>query len=100
MALRENLAVHFNTAEFADSAVLTPLAGGDPLSFSVLLDNDHESRSLGDIAQAGRDWVAFALVSEIPGVAVGDTITVNAVDYRVATVEPDGRGVVRMVLHL
>jgi len=99
VGLNQNLAVHFSEAEFGLAATWTPAAGGAASSISILFDNGYEDYEFGTVEHSGRAPAAMVQSSEVAGLVVGDTLTIEGVDYRVRTIEPDGQGVTRLVLH-
>lgn len=65
--------------------------GGDAV---VLFDNAYADVN----GVESRDPVIIGRDADLPGVAQGSTIVVGGVKYTVATVEPDGHGVLIMQL--
>ena len=100
MSLLEHISSEAETAfsDFDESVTWTP-AGGSPTPIAGIHDLVSELLDLGEILEA--DGVAARLdvpTASVPGVALGDAVTVRGATYRVVGHEPDGTGRTMLVL--
>jgi len=89
MAFTESLAAFLDTAGFAVNATLG--AATVPVIFDAAFDD-----VLGIVAAT--QPVALGATSDLTAAAVGGTITINAVAYTIAEIQPDGTGLTRLML--
>lgn len=92
----EDLSAFFDTAGFATSASWTPAAGGGPFTLAVIVENGYNENQIGDANVAGREvmvWARDDKLAQGTGIKRNDTITINAIGYKVAEIKPDGTGV-------
>lgn len=82
-----------------NAAIFRKLANADAVvaggSFSVIFDNAYTG-ILGAIESSGP--ACTARTSDVPFVVQGTQITINAVEYAVTGVHPDGTGVTLLTL--
>ena len=100
MGLLDHISDEASTAfsDFDESVMWTP-AGGTPTSIAGVHDLVSELLDIGEILEA--DGVAARLdvpTESVPGIALGDTVTVRGATYRVVGHEPDGTGRTVIVL--
>ena len=100
MPLLSHIAAEAQTAfaDFDESATWTP-AGGSPTPIAGVHDLVSELLDLGEILEA--DGAAARLdvpTALVPGIALGDAVTVRGATYRVVGHEPDGTGRTILVL--
>ena len=89
MPMTEDLASFFDTDEFATSATWKGTE-----SVKVIFDNAYVEA----IGMASMEPVAIGKASDFPGVAAGQTLLINGVTYKVDTPQPDGTGLVTLIL--
>lgn len=89
MAFTESLAAFLDTAGFAVNATLG--AATVPVIFDAAFAD-----ALGIVA--GTQPTCLAASADVASAAVGDTITINAVAYTIAEIQPDGTGLTRLML--
>lgn len=80
--------------EFGAIAIYTE-AGGSPISVNGIFDNDYQLLSaFGEVGGIGGSQPAFHLVSSVLPVAsaIDDSLTVNATNYKIVEIMPDGTG--------
>lgn len=86
----ENVAAFFDTsAGFAEYLTI------GAASVAAIFDNAF-SDPLGIVA--GTQPVFIAATADVATLAVGDTVTRGATSYTVASIEPDGTGITRVML--
>lgn len=90
MPFAENFALFFKTADFASAATLA----GAPVN--GIFDAAY-LEPLGNIVE-GVGPAFTCAAADVPAVAQGQTLVVNATTYKVRGVEPDGTGVVLLRL--
>lgn len=100
MPLLDHIAAEASTAfgEFAESVTWTP-QGGSAQYIGGIHDLESELLDIGEIIEA--DGVAARLdvpTESVPGIALGDAVTVRGTTYRVVGHEPDGTGRTMLVL--
>ncbi len=83
MAWVENIA-----PMFADFAVAATFSGGTK---QAIFDNGYAGAFAGMVPDT--DPRLTCRTSDVSAVAVGDSVTVNAVAYTVCAIEPDGTGI-------
>lgn len=86
MAFTEDLSAFFDVAGFAVAALYQGVTTVDGI-----FDADY-AEPLGNIAE-GRSPVFIYRSADLPSVAHGHTLVINATTYLVRGVEPDGTGV-------
>ena len=84
MPFTEDMTAFFSTAEFATAATV----GG--VAVNGIFDNAY-AMAMGFVA--GTSPALLVASASVPSAAVGDAVTLGAVSYTVAGVEPDGTGV-------
>jgi hypothetical protein len=84
MAFAEDFATLFNTSDFATAATV----GG--VAVNGIFDNDY-AVAMG--FAAGTSPVLLVASASVLSASVGTAVTLGAVSYTVAAVEPDGTGV-------
>jgi hypothetical protein len=89
MAFTEDLAEFLSTDDFAVAATYNGAT-----TVNGIFDNDY----INDSAMESSRPRFVCKQSDVPAVAHGDTLVVSAVTYHVASVEPDGTGLVTLVL--
>jgi len=88
MAMIETLSAFFDTADFAVAA-----------TYNTATVNGIFSHEYVDIEGVEGERPTFTCVeSDVSGIAHGDALTVNATVYTIAGVQPDGTGIVLLVL--
>ncbi len=79
--------------DFAESITYTP-NGGAAVSFSAIFDQQYaEIEGVDSAAPA-----VHCLSSDVSNAKQGDTVVVQSVTYSVISVQPDGTGVVVLIL--
>jgi hypothetical protein len=90
----EDLSAFFDTANgFAQNATLL---GGAVMP--VIFDNAYQGSMGGFVESTGPQCVAKT--ADVAALVQGSTITVNAIAYKVAIVQPDGTGLTTLQLEL
>lgn len=92
-------AVFLDADDFGVAAVWTPLAGG-PVTVSGLYDDDFVNLlASGEFGQSGSQPQLLVRASDKPANAAhGDTIVIDGDAFFVAEFQPDGTGMVRVML--
>ena len=97
MAFAEDLAPFFDTAEFGTAASYLPLGSvEDPVTINGIFDHAY-AEPIDGVAEGARPVFTCAAAS-VPNAAHGDTLTIAGTTYKVRGVQPDGTGVVLLVL--
>lgn len=86
MPFSEDHSAFLDTDEFATSATV----GGNAVD--GIFDNEYVAVDLDGVEVESLGPVLQCATSDVPGVAQGDAVIVNAVNYTVAEVRPDGTG--------
>lgn len=86
--------------DFAAAGAWALAVGGAPGPVRGIFTRDHLVAAGGDFPGVSTTAPAFAMPeAELPtGAAQGDTLTIGATVYRVADIQPDGAGLVRVIL--
>lgn len=71
---------------------------GEVVSFAVIFDNGYAAGSVGLAGMASSQPSAMARSADVADLAVGGSIDVNGVAYLVAEIQPDGTGMVTLLL--
>lgn len=92
MAFDEDLSAFFNTDDFAVTATW------NSRSVRGIFEDQYVESSLGlaGMATSGPRFTCAA--ADVSGIAVGNTFTVNSVAYTAAELQPDGTGLITIVL--
>jgi hypothetical protein len=64
----------------------------------VVFENAHEAVTLGGLEVSSANPFAIALAADLPGVAVGQQLTIGGVAYTIRDVQPDSSGGVALEL--
>lgn len=91
MAFTENLAPFFSISDFAVAALWKGTT-----SVNGIFDNGYLEAIAGVTEGSAPTFTCSA--ADVPSVAHGDALVVNAASYQVRGVEPDGTGVVLLRL--
>lgn len=92
MPFTENLAAFMSPAEFATSV----LVAGLPVN--AIFDNGYALGSVGGFGMASTQPTLTLATANVPASPEGQAVVVNGVAYLVASHEPDGTGVSRLML--
>jgi hypothetical protein len=93
-----DLEAFFDTDAFAQTAAYTR-AGYPPVAIPVIFDNEYSvAQTAGETDMGIPAPQALCKVSDAPKVAVGDRLEVAGTNYYVQEVQPDGTGVVLLIL--
>lgn len=84
------------TLFYGDFAVAATLAAA-AIPSGVIFDNAYREALDGHVVEGTMPTV-LAVASEIPSVEHGQSLVVNATTYTVRGIEPDGVGMVRLML--
>lgn len=93
MAFTEDLSAFLSTSDFAVSALYNGTT-----TIPVILDTVYYEDQSGQVGTQGTTPVATARTADVPGVAHGTALVINAVNYKVVGVEPDGTGITMLRL--
>jgi hypothetical protein len=98
--IAEDMAVFYNSDEFADTAVYSPVTGAD-VTTEVIVDHDVLIQADGyDASVATLGTTVTAMVADVGTVVRGDTFAVGSTTYTVQRIErysDDGREVTVVV---
>lgn len=97
MAFDEFLEDFFDEEQHGETATWTP-ASGDAKSIAGIFNHEFSENSLGTAGAESTTPIFVCQASKVPNIAQGDTLTINSQNYSVRQVEPDGQGVVALVL--
>jgi hypothetical protein len=89
MAFTEDLSPFFDTDEFAVSALWNGTT-----TVPVIFDNAYDE----GIGMAALLPIVTGKAADFPGVAAGQTLLINGVTYKIDTPQPDGTGLVTLIL--
>jgi len=82
-----------------ETVTYTP-QGGDAVSLQGIFTADYYAALEGGELQVASTKPAVSLpVADVPNAAQGDGVTVQGTAYTVAEVQPDGMGMVALILH-
>lgn len=87
MAFTEDLRAFISTNDFAVSAVY------NGVSIDVIFEAAYFEENMGSVGFQGSAPMVTALTIDVPNAAHGETLVINGVTYKVASVEPDGTGI-------
>ena len=96
-----NAAMTTGTAQMINtmgkSATYTP-TNGSPKKITILFDNEYTGMDLvaGTVSTTGP--AAYCKSADVDGVQKGDSMTVDSVSYTVQDDQPDGTGMVILIL--
>ena len=93
-------ATFFDGDEFALAASYTLAAGGAPSTVNGIFDNEFLAvDQASGVALSSQDPRLQCAVADLPGgYGSGDTLVIEAVTYKARDFEPDGTGLVFIVL--
>lgn len=92
------LAIFFEADDFAVAATYTPV-GGASSTVNGIFDNEFfEADAGGFVAVATQQPRFVCKTSDVASAAEGDALIVNAVNYTIRIVQPDGTGTTTLVL--
>jgi hypothetical protein len=86
----------FFDAGFESDATL--VVSGSSKSIKVIFDNEHYGEKVYDQEINSSMPVATCKTSDLTGLKQGDTLTVNAVTYKILDIQPDGTGLTKLIL--
>ena len=92
MAMQEDLSVFFSPSEFADTATL----GG--VAVTAIFDKGFALGNVGAYGMVSTQPTLTLATANVPASPEGQAAVVNGVAYLVASHEPDGTGVSRLML--
>ena len=92
MAMTEDLGAFFSLSDFATTATW-----GAAGSARVIFEAPHAA-PFGDAVDATQP-ACLAAAADVATLAAGGAISIDGADYTVAGLEPDGTGLVRIVLY-
>jgi hypothetical protein len=82
-----------------ETVTYTP-QGGSAVSLQGIFTADYYAALEGGELQVASTKPAVSFpVSSVPNAAPGDSVTAQGTDYEVAEVQPDGMGMVALILH-
>jgi len=92
------LAIFFETDDFAVDATFTPV-GGTASTVKGIFDKEYlEMESGGSVAFAINQPRFVCATSDVSTAAEGDAIVISATDYKIVVVQEDGTGTTTLVL--
>jgi hypothetical protein len=92
------LAIFFETDDFAVDATFTPV-GGTASTVKGIFDKEYlEMESGGSVAFAINQPRFVCATSDVSTAAEGDAIVISATDYKIVVVQDDGTGTTTLVL--
>ncbi|WP_299393276.1 head-tail joining protein [Pelagibius sp.] len=95
----EERAAFFDPEVFGVAATWSPAGGGGPITVNGIFDNEFASGLQEDDVAVETSQPRFTCASEdVPNIAQGDSLTVNATIYAVVGVQPDGTGITELLL--
>lgn len=83
--------------EFGVAATYTP-NGGDPVTVNGIFDNEYEEVGFGDVGLESSSPAFTCRESDVTGVAQGDALVINSVNYLIRNPQPDATGMVVLIL--
>jgi len=96
--LISDMAVFFNSGEFADAVTYSPVSGDD-VSCSVVVDHDVLIQADGyEVGVATLGTTIDALVADVGTVNRGDTFTIDSTTYTVVRQDANDGTVVKVVV--
>ena len=94
--MTEDLAVFFDLSRFGTAATWS--VGGVPVT--GIFDSGYQATQLGlDVGVEGARYAFTCAAAAVPTAAQGQTLTIGAVVYTIRSVQPDGTGLVLLLLH-
>ncbi len=94
----DDRAIFFSADDFGVTASYTP-AGGAASSVKGIFDNEYfETDAGGEVAIALQQPMFHCRTADVSGVAEGDAIVINTVNYTIRNVRPDGTGLTMLIL--
>lgn len=90
----EDLSAFMNVAEFATSVTL------NGVSVSAIFDAAYALGSVGGFGMESSQPALILATADVPAAPVGKAVVANGVSYLVASHEPDGTGISRLILEL
>lgn len=100
MAFTEDMDVFFGASEvesgFAVAATYTP-DGGSPSTIYGIFDQQYFDDS-GEVGIESNSPAFHCAEADVSGVAQGDALTINTTDFEIVNVQPDGTGLIVLIL--
>jgi len=93
----EDLTPFFDPAGLGVAASYTP-AGGAAKTINGVFEDEYVEINSGDVGVEGSGPKFICAAADVSGVKQGDALVINSVSYTVSEVQPDGAGVVELVL--
>ena len=93
----EDLTPFFDPAGLGVAASFIP-AGGSAKTVNGVFEDEYVDIDSGGVGIDGSGPKFICAAADVPGVKQGDALIVNAVSYTVADVQPDGSGIVELIL--
>ena len=97
MAFEQDLSVFTDTGVFGVPAQAVT-RHGEVVTLQVIFDNGYAAGAVGFSGMASTQPSAMARSADVADLAVGGSIDVNGVAYLVAEIQPDGTGMVTLLL--
>jgi hypothetical protein len=93
-------AAFFNTAEYAETATFSLLAGvaSTAAPKGVFDERFHSVKLSGDMSVDSTDPAFTCAAADVPGVKQGDTVSIRGITYNVVDPQPDGTGLIVLIL--
>ena len=96
MPFTEDLEAFCDADEFGTQTAYTPQGAASSISVNGIFDNGYRE----DLGMEGARPRLLCPHAKVPAVRRGDAFVINGVRYLVVTPEPDGTGMVNLVLEL
>jgi hypothetical protein len=94
MSFTEDMTAYFSVGEFASTATL------DGLPIAAIFDAAYAQGQVGTFGMASSQPSLTLSTTSVPANPVGMPVVIKGLDYLVASHEPDGTGVSRLLLEL
>ena len=97
MAFTEDFSEFLDTDDFAVSATFTPVVG-DPSTITGIFDAEYFEIDGDSVGVAGSQPMFLCKTADVAAAKFGDALTVNAVNYKIVNIQPDGTGLTMLIL--
>lgn len=68
-------------------------------TFNAIYNNEYFRQDVGEVGFDTTEQVIYATDTDVASLVKGDLLAIGGVYHTVATIEPDGTGLTRLVLH-
>lgn len=82
-----------------DNHGITVTRQKDSATFEAILNNEYFRQELGEAGIDTTEQALYAKTNDVDDLVKGDHLTISGTSHVIASIEPDGTGLTRLVLH-